>query len=222
MERDLTVCANNSVLYNRIYGVMNYLSDGGGIYTLSTQPGSNFSYNVIYDCGWNGLYPDERTNSTTWTYNVIWDTRNSIQDHNRFFENTSDPHPYSWNNISKNYLELQPTFAVPPNWWNLEGVNQIYNQRPGTSDFPQWIYNMSGVEPAYAGLVPTNEWHWQYISPSEIVNPIGSNWILPWILLIGTLVLIGIGLFLIVRTHGKDLVDRKPEEIISDDVGGDK
>ena len=119
-------------------------------------------------------------------------------------------------------LNCNPHSRFPRTGGNLEGVNQIYNQRPGTSDFPQWIYNMSGVEPAYAGLVPTNEWHWQYISPSEIVNPIGSNWILPWILLIGTLVLIGIGLFLIVRTHGKDLVDRKPEEIISDDVGGDK
>ena len=86
----LTVCANNTVLHNRIYGVMTYLYDGGGIYTLSTQPGTKVNYNVIHDSGWNGLYPDERTNSTQWVGNVVYRCFNTYQNHIMFYDDFDD------------------------------------------------------------------------------------------------------------------------------------
>jgi hypothetical protein len=162
-----TVMANNTIKYNRIYGVMNFLADGGGIYTLSTQEGTNVSYNVIHDSGWNGLYPDERTNGTTWTFNVVYDTFNSIQNHIMFYDEMGND-AYALNNISNNYLEKYPVFAIPKGWDQTEAKQQIYGLKPGDAEFPQWIVDMSGVEPQYRHLIPENEWYWKY-------NPIKGN-----------------------------------------------
>jgi hypothetical protein len=190
----LTVCANNTIKFNRIYGVMNYLADGGGIYTLSTQPGSNISYNVIYDCGWNGLYPDERTNGTTWIYNVVWDTFNTFQNHIMFYDDMDPADAFKLNNISMNYLDKAAWFAMPKGWLTHEGKNQIFGLKPGDSGFPQWIVDLSGVEPAYRHLIPANEWHWKLQEITAPPNPIGEK---PWVIgvlsgVIGVVAILGI------------------------------
>ncbi|NLC72083.1 MAG: right-handed parallel beta-helix repeat-containing protein [Desulfuromonadaceae bacterium] len=40
---------NNIIRYNRVWNVMNLLADGGGIYTLSKQPGTIIAENFIFD-----------------------------------------------------------------------------------------------------------------------------------------------------------------------------
>ncbi len=148
-----TVSGNNTVKYNHLYGIMNFLKDGGAIYTLSTSPGTNISYNVIHDCGWNALYPDQRTNQTTWSYNVVWDVENSFHDHSKFEEG-------HWNNISNNYLETYPKSMST--WYPERDEDQIFGLSPGDSDFPSDIVNDAGVESEYSHLIPENEVYWQY------------------------------------------------------------
>ena len=174
-----TVMANNTIKFNRMYGVMNYLADGGGIYTLSTQEGTNVSYNVIHDCGWNGLYPDERTNGTTWTYNVVYNTFNSIQNHIMFYDELGSD-AFALNNISNNYLETYPIFAIPKGWKDTEAKQQIFGLKPGDPDFPQWIVDMSGVEPEYRSLIPENEWYWNYNQITSQPNMFMQNPAIFW------------------------------------------
>ncbi len=46
-----TICKNNRIEYNHVHHVMQKLHDGGGIYTLSLQPGSTIIGNHIHDNG---------------------------------------------------------------------------------------------------------------------------------------------------------------------------
>ena len=43
------VMRNNIIRYNRVYHVMNLIADGGGIYTLSKQPGTLIAENHVHD-----------------------------------------------------------------------------------------------------------------------------------------------------------------------------
>ncbi len=64
---------NNEISYNLIDSVMMILRDGGGIYTLSSQPGANVHDNyinhTINECG--SLYPDEGSSNMHWHHNVL-------------------------------------------------------------------------------------------------------------------------------------------------------
>jgi len=46
-----TVAGNNRIQYNHVHHVMQKLHDGGGIYTLSMQPGSVIQGNLVHDNG---------------------------------------------------------------------------------------------------------------------------------------------------------------------------
>jgi hypothetical protein len=185
----VTVCANNSIKFNHIYGVMNYLIDGGGIYTLSTQAGTNVSYNVIHDSGWNGLYPDERTNQTYWTYNVIWDTDNNILDHTMYEESI-------WNVMVNNYAEDYPKYLWV--WYPDRDGDQIWGLRPGDTGFPQWIVDMAGVQPEYRHLIPENEQYWQYRAQFQ-QNGLAGNPIVFLLIVFGLIAFTGLGLYAILR-----------------------
>jgi hypothetical protein len=148
-----SIMENNSVKFNRIYGIMNFLHDGGGIYTLSTQPGLNVSYNVIHDSGNCGLYLDERTNGSVWSFNVAWDCENEMQDHSMYEESI-------WNEVFNNYCEDYPKLLWC--WYTDRDSQQIWGLRPGKAGFPQDIVDMSGVEIEYQYLIPANEVYWHY------------------------------------------------------------
>lgn len=54
-----TALRNNLIRYNHIHHVMNLLADGGGVYTLSKQPGTIIAENYIHDVRrgpWAGAY----------------------------------------------------------------------------------------------------------------------------------------------------------------------
>lgn len=68
-----TVAKNNEVSYNRIDSVMTTLIDGGAIYTLSAQAGSNVNNNYVnHQINLYGsLYPDEGSSDMHWHHNVV-------------------------------------------------------------------------------------------------------------------------------------------------------
>jgi hypothetical protein len=195
-----SVMANNSVKFNRIYGIMNFLHDGAGIYTLSTQPGLNVSYNVIHDSGNCGLYPDERTNGSVWSYNVAWDCDNEMQDHSMY--ETGE-----WNQIFNNYIADYP--KILSCWYPERDSQQIWGLEPGDVGFPQDIFDMSGVEPNYQYLVPTNEIYWHYTD--LVANNLLTIFPAVFLILIAGIGICGVfGCYTIISTKGT--ISRKEDE----------
>lgn len=64
---------NNDISYNLIDSILMELRDGGGIYTLSSQPGARVHHNFInHQFNTSGaLYPDVGTSDMRWDHNVV-------------------------------------------------------------------------------------------------------------------------------------------------------
>jgi hypothetical protein len=82
-----TPLKNNLIKRNRIHHVMNLLADGGGIYTLSKQPGTSIVENYVFDIvrsPWagdfpiSGIYLDDRSSLITLTNNLLENVPNGI------------------------------------------------------------------------------------------------------------------------------------------------
>lgn len=80
---DESASFDNIIEYNHIHGLGHgILSDMGGIYTLSVQPGTRIRYNLIHDIekanygGW-AIYPDEGSSHILIENNVCYDTSSS-------------------------------------------------------------------------------------------------------------------------------------------------
>jgi hypothetical protein len=92
---------NNEISYNLVDSVMMILQDGGGIYTLSSQPGARIFNNYLnYQVNTSGsLYPDQGSSNMNWNHNVVSNTirwlhlwNPSIQNdtiENNFYDNKS-------------------------------------------------------------------------------------------------------------------------------------
>lgn len=72
---DVKTCENMTVQYNRIYDVTRTSYDGGGIYTLGSQPGSIYSHNYIetVNQGANAFYTDNGSSQLTVSNNYVED-----------------------------------------------------------------------------------------------------------------------------------------------------
>ncbi len=68
-----TSLKNNLIRYNRIHNVMKLLYDGGGIYTLSKQPGTILAHNYIYD-----LIPSKWVSKPKWISGIYLDQGSSF------------------------------------------------------------------------------------------------------------------------------------------------
>ncbi|NOU85612.1 hypothetical protein GC102_07445 [Paenibacillus sp. LMG 31460] len=131
-----TALKNNIIRNNHIYNVMNLMDDGGGIYTLSYQPGTQIKENYIHDVvrspwttvnapdkeWWRnlGIYLDHSSSGMTVTNNVILNTERVIK---------TNIEPYGSNTFIRNHNDLQ------------------------------WVKDLSGIEPAYQDIrltVPGN------------------------------------------------------------------
>ncbi|MBQ2955203.1 MAG: right-handed parallel beta-helix repeat-containing protein [Clostridia bacterium] len=82
-DYDEGACWDNTIEYNYIHGLGHgILSDMGGIYTLSVQPGTVIRNNLIHDIekanygGW-AIYPDEGSSHILIENNVSFDTSSS-------------------------------------------------------------------------------------------------------------------------------------------------
>lgn len=81
---DESSCFDNTIEYNHIQSLGHgILSDMGGIYTLSVQPGTKIRWNLIHDIekanygGW-AIYPDEGSSHILIENNVCYDTSSSV------------------------------------------------------------------------------------------------------------------------------------------------
>ena len=64
---------NNEVAFNHIHHHMNTLTDGGGIYTLGSQPSTRVHHNYVHDQAneYGAMYPDEGSSYMRWDSNVV-------------------------------------------------------------------------------------------------------------------------------------------------------
>ena len=71
-----TACRNNRIEFNHIHQMMQQLNDGGGVYTLSRQPGTVIRANHIHDGGKSrvsaGVYLDEGSADIEVSGNLIY------------------------------------------------------------------------------------------------------------------------------------------------------
>jgi len=79
-----SACFDNVIEYNHVHGLGHgILSDMGGIYTLSVQPGTRVNNNLVYDIekanygGW-AIYPDEGSSHILFENNVCYGTSSSV------------------------------------------------------------------------------------------------------------------------------------------------
>jgi hypothetical protein len=127
-----TAGRNNEIAYNRIDSCMISLKDGGGIYTISNQPGTKIHHNYITNQfnDFASLYPDEGSSDMHWHHNVTRNNRkwlhiwtSSIQN------NTIDSNYYEYDAMLNNGTNntITNNFLVNADQWNTEALNIIKN-----------------------------------------------------------------------------------------------
>ena len=134
-----TALKNNSIRFNKISNVVNLLEDGGGIYTLSKQPGTVIEGNYLFNInrspwpaaggiGINGIYLDGESDYITVKNNVLENIERNRHGNGPGLNNVWSPGPDS---------------AV-----NDQGVKES----AGLS--PEWRYIKTGLEEPGLNLAP--------------------------------------------------------------------
>jgi len=149
---DPTIAKNNKVQNNYIHDHMQKLFDGGGIYSLSAQPGNIYSGNVItkQKNEFGAIYLDDGSWNIEVSSNVIYDNK-------RTFNAKGGSH------------------KIHDNWWQVRGINDVtfINRMtcgPGRNEYcgdntiennypinsldeaPKSIMDNAGLEDAYKGI----------------------------------------------------------------------
>ncbi|MBL7224289.1 MAG: right-handed parallel beta-helix repeat-containing protein, partial [Candidatus Brocadiae bacterium] len=121
-----TTAKNNRIELNHIHHVMQELNDGGGIYTLSNQPGTVIRGNHIHDNRGSpgGIYLDEGSGFIEVTGNLVYNVRRAMNSNNRAQNRTATCNEHD----------------------NLFGL------KPGQPGFPQEIADEAGIDPAWRHL----------------------------------------------------------------------
>jgi regulation of enolase protein 1 (concanavalin A-like superfamily) len=100
-----TTAANNHVTDNYIHDIMQQMTDGGCMYTLSASPGSTFERNYCHtNNGYFGFYHDEGSRNFTDTNNV--------------FRNTG-----SWGHENASSTNNTGALTLTDNWTNNSSAN---------------------------------------------------------------------------------------------------
>jgi len=122
-----TPARGNRVEYNHIHHVMRERNDGGGIYTLSNQPGTIIRGNHIHDNKGSpgGIYLDEGSGFIEVTGNCVYEVRRAMNFNNRAQNRTA-------------------TCKVHDNF---------FDARPEPAGKLKRLIDTAGLEPAYRGLL---------------------------------------------------------------------
>lgn len=129
----------NLIRYNHIHNVMTMLSDGGGIYTLSNQPGTMIDGNYIHDIVRSpyagsfpirGIYLDFGSSGMTVQNNVIQNTPESIgivNAANTFANNAStDAGLIAGAGIESAYRDIRNSTAVVSSYLRIAEASSTY------------------------------------------------------------------------------------------------
>lgn len=139
-----TINANNKITNNLIYDFMKVLADGGGIYTLSSQPGEMISGNVVRDMQhlFGAYYLDDKSRYQTVVNNIAY--ANSNGKHFHLNANIGDIV------IAHNFWDSSASVDhYPPQKF-------VHNTNVGSNldVLPASILNRAGLEEAYQDLHP--------------------------------------------------------------------
>ncbi len=150
-----TVAKNNSILYNRIGKTHRALNDGGIIYVLGEQPGSEIAYNYCYE-GPRCIYPDD--GSAYWNIhdNVILNGSSATSKHE---------HKGLWLHI---WTPACHDMTIDLNYVKSDNVRNEGTNCPITNTMveplaPKWsrqaqaIIDAAGLEPAYQDIKRISE-----------------------------------------------------------------
>ncbi|MFE4372220.1 discoidin domain-containing protein [Streptomyces sp. NPDC056835] len=139
-----TISRNNVVTDNEIGDIMKSQADGGGVYTLSTNPGGEVSGNYIHGVpapAYGAIYHDEGSRHWKNTGNALCDVSFQWMLMNHGEENT----------VTGNYTS-NPAFSVQG---GSENNNVGGNTTVGSCDqLPASIVNNAGLQPEYEHLDP--------------------------------------------------------------------
>ncbi|MFI6098090.1 discoidin domain-containing protein [Lentzea sp. NPDC051213] len=139
-----TIARNNVVSDNRIFGFMKRLSDGGAVYTLSSNPGSTVSGNFISGVpapAYGAIYHDEASQYFHTTQNAFCDVAFQWMLLNHGLDITADRNFTTQPKYSAQANTLRTTIANNP---TVDGCQQL----------PAGIVNHAGLEPQYRHLDP--------------------------------------------------------------------
>jgi hypothetical protein len=141
-----TPCKDNIVSQNHIYNVMQLMADGGGIYTLGTQPGTKLLGNLINHVDrsiWaegglnNGIFFDESSQEIMVQGNIIYDASGGPIRFN------CDP---SYTALGLNHFDIDPSNpAFPAELARLAGLEPQF----------LWILGSEAPEPSLSVLALT-------------------------------------------------------------------
>jgi hypothetical protein len=160
----LTPARGNIITGNHIHDIMQTLSDGGGIYMLGLQPGSEISNNLIHDVKLNvgraesnGMFLDEGITDVIVSDNIIYNIAKSpIRFHkattnlvtkNRLFCKDGVP-AFAYNNTDSTLITKvdNQIFQMSDNDYNtnLKKAIQAWNQRNDRNDNDNTNDNING------------------------------------------------------------------------------
>lgn len=119
---------NNRIEHNHIHHVMLERDDGGGIYTLSNQPGTAIQGNHIHDNGPGGpggIYLDEGSGFIEITGNAVYGVST----------------PMNYNNRAQDRIRT------------CQEHDNFFDVAPDAAGFPKDVADQAGLEPAYRDLL---------------------------------------------------------------------
>jgi len=132
-----TTLKNSVISYNKVHGTKKLFHDGGSIYKLSADPGSQVTANYIYDNqNTVGLYLDEGSRYVTLTNNVIQDSG-----------------VWAFTNANSNNNTSNNTFNT--NWYN-SGATQVATGSPHNNVLTGNVQVSGGNWPSAAQQVMNN------------------------------------------------------------------
>lgn len=142
------VARNNSILYNRIGRTHRVLRDGGILYVLGEQPGSEIAFNYLYD-GPRCIYPDDGSAYWWIHHNVVWNRPGVSDDARGLWLHiwTAACHDMT---IERNYVQSDHL--------RYEGTRCRIVDTIVEADAPPWsaeaqaIVDAAGLEPAYRDI----------------------------------------------------------------------
>lgn len=148
-----TVAKNNFIMYNRIGCTHRALKDGGIIYVLGEQPGSEIAYNYCYG-GPRCIYPDD--GSAYWKIHdnvILNEPSNSTEDKGLWLHIwTKACHDII---IDNNYVK---TDSIRNEGTNCPITHTIVeSSAPPWSEAAEAIINAAGLEPSYQDIRPESK-----------------------------------------------------------------
>ncbi|WP_105967788.1 DUF1349 domain-containing protein [Streptomyces geranii] len=167
-----TTAANNHVTDNYIHDIMQQMTDGGCMYTLSASPGSTFERNYCHsNAGYFGFYHDEGSRDFTDTNNV--------------FRNTG-----SWGHENSSSTNNTGALTLTNNWTNNNVANitntngrgdvvsgTVYVSNGSWPSGAKAVMDSAGIQPLYRPLTtdPVSSPYSSYSSTPAITGQSGGR-----------------------------------------------